>query len=159
MTTRHGLPNGGGAAGSWSPERRLRRRQAAAGDGLRRNGEPEGKERGKHVSEDRELTLNVLACLAEAEELGRRRIRARTAADGGGGDGLIRANGGVLAHRARGGGRGEHGGDDGAARSVPSGPSRRRCAAALGSVHGHGAARSRVRVSVPMGESEGRERS
>ena len=42
-----------------SPERRRRRATAAARFGLTGTGETEGEERGKKVSEDRELTLNA----------------------------------------------------------------------------------------------------
>ena len=59
-TTRHRLSNGGGAAVYWSPERRFRRRQAAAGDGLRRIDALEEEGRGGDVQMDGELTSKVM---------------------------------------------------------------------------------------------------
>ena len=51
-------------AGKGAGDELLRRR----GLGLHGSGEPEGEREGREVSEDRELTLSVLGCLAEAEE-------------------------------------------------------------------------------------------
>ena len=66
----HGDLRTGGAAGYWSPERRVRRRQAVADDGLWGNYDLEGEGKDGGVHSDGELTLVAWMLASVKEEVG-----------------------------------------------------------------------------------------
>ena len=66
----HGQPPGGGAARFESPKRDRRWRLAAAGDGLQRCSDTEGKGEGKRAREEAQLTLNTMEGSTRVEEAG-----------------------------------------------------------------------------------------